>query len=95
METTLLITLGVLVLVALAVGIYRLATRNQHESSILRVHSKVQRRENFSTIIFAILSFIGLIAVLFVLTLLLRYLSPSLSPPLCLLVRSASTHSML
>lgn len=53
-----LIVIGILTIITLAVGIYRLANRDKHEASILRVHGKVQRRENFSTVIFAIISII-------------------------------------
>lgn len=70
METALLIVLGVLVVITLGVGIHRLINRDQHESSILRTHGKVKRQENFGTIIFAILSLIGLFALLFVFTIL-------------------------
>lgn len=68
--TTVLIVIGVLTIIALAVGIYRLANHDKHEASILRVHGKVQRRENFSTVIFAIISIIGLFALLFIFTIL-------------------------
>lgn len=65
-----LIVIGILTIITLAVGIYRLANRDKHEASILRVHSKVQKRENFRTIFFAIISIIGLFALLFVFTIL-------------------------
>lgn len=65
-----LIVIGILTVIALAVGIYRLANRDKHEASILRVHGKVQRRENFSAVIFAIISIIGLFALLFIFTIL-------------------------
>lgn len=67
---TILIVLGILTVLVLCFGIYRLANRDQHEASILRVHGKVQRRQNFSTVFFAILSIIGLFALLFVFTIL-------------------------
>ena len=63
-----LIVIGILTIITLAVGIYRLANRDKHEASILRVHGKVQRRENFSTVIFAIIFIIGLFALLFIFT---------------------------
>ena len=63
-----LIVIGILTIITLAVGIYRLANRDKHEASILRVHGKVQRRETFSTVIFAIISIIGLFALLFIFT---------------------------
>ena len=63
-----LIVIGIHTIITLAVGIYRLANRDKHEASILRVHGKVQRRENFSTVIFAIISIIGLFALLFIFT---------------------------
>lgn len=65
-----LIVIGILTIITLAVGIYRLMNRDKHEANILRVHGKVQRRENFSTVIFAIISIIGLFALLFVFTML-------------------------
>ena len=67
---TILIVLGILVVLVLGFGIYRLATRDQHEANILRVHGKVKREQNFSTVIFAILSIIGLFALLFAFTIL-------------------------
>ena len=62
-----LIVLGVLTVITIGVGIYRLANRDKHEASILRVHGKVKREQNFSTVIFAIISIVGLFTILFLL----------------------------